>query len=122
MESKSSKPVKMTITYEDGTITDYPVFIAAVASGLMVGGREGDTIFYAPGSEGFSSQGIAHVAATSEVVYGLIIAVKKIINSILEQSPVECLLELMSSASTMGIKTTEEYNDVKFIKKRPSEN
>lgn len=122
MEDKKHCAEKLTVTYGDGHTEDFDVFMAVLASGLMIAGREGDRIFYSAAEEGFSCYSISAIAASSEVVVGLLKSLIELIAHLMEAVSPEMALEVLLALTSLSSGKTQLYLETKTIEKHPEEN
>ena len=108
--------VKLTATYNDGSTEDFDTFIAAVAHGLMLAGKDNDsnTILYTAGKE-FYTQGIAHIGATPDVCAGLIRCMMTLIHSLIDNASPETATNLLAALLSMSSEKTIGYNVHKSV-------
>lgn len=102
-------PIKLTVTYNDHSTEDFDVFIAAVSMDLIPSGKgEDGEILYSAG-ESFSTQSMAHVAATPIIIMGLIKAMTETMEKMIESMPPGMMTEFLEAALTSNSKIVELY-------------
>ncbi|GAI37747.1 unnamed protein product [marine sediment metagenome] len=119
------QPVKLTITYVDGHTEDYSVFMGVAASGIVPAGKADGRLLYMAPEEGFSIELFSSIAATSEVVAGLIDSMIQLLTNCLEgftKEDPESAMEILKAMEGMFTKRTELYHKVEIIKKDISGN
>lgn len=114
--------VKMTITYQDGHTEDFDTFLAAIAIGLTQVGTAEDGCPVYMGEEGFSSRGITHVTASTEVVASLLQVVMDMVGGLLSSCSRNGALKLLLALESMDMKRGDSYSDISEKEIHPKEN
>lgn len=122
---RRERPVKLTITFADGHTKDYNVFMGVAAGGIIPADKiDGRVVYMAP-EEGFSTQGFIAIAATSEIVAGLIKTMVKLLADCIEgfiSNNPENAMEILKAMEGMSTKSTELYRKTQVIRKDISGN
>jgi len=116
------KAEKMTITFADGHTEDFDVFMAVVAVNLLPAGRDGETVCYTAPESGFGTRGITAIAATSEVIIGLIGAVMTSVSRVIECLPPEAAPGLVEALLSLRFTVGEQHTDTKTIIRKSGDN
>jgi len=121
---EKGQPVKLTVTFQDGTAESHEVFIAVAAKGLIIAGKKDGRIYYTADAEHFAVSAICSIAADSVVVAALLEGVTEVIGSIIESASdnPSAILELLRVLRTTGQRKTTLYEDKQIIRKKPEQN
>lgn len=110
--------VKLKVLYSDGSGEDYDVFIAAVADGLIVAGKDDDgSVLYAAG-QGFTTWCMTHIAATPDVSVGLIKALQVMVQSMVDSLPPEIAPSFLEAMISLAGEKRQIYHNSKSIRLR----
>jgi len=121
MKDDEYKATKMTVTFADGHTEEYTIFVAAVAHGLMIEGKHEGEMYYVAPQEGFSVQGIVHIATSVDVVVGLLKAMFELKNTIVKSISARPL-ELLQALALLSSKKVSQYEKSEIIDKKSGEN
>lgn len=111
--------VKLKVIFSDSSEEDYDIFLAAVADGLVVAGKDDDgTILYTAG-EGFSSWGVACISATPEVAVALIQVLQSVVHGMIDSLPLEIAPQFLEAMLTLSSgKKTQLYHESRAARLR----
>lgn len=121
---KKHRAVKVTITFADGHTEDFDTFMASVAYGLIPAGKdeEDGTPFYMAEKGRFQSRSIVHVAASADVLVGLINAFLSTMTSLFKDIGPEEALKLLEAFDSMGHSVAERYGSTRTKRIDPKTN
>ena len=106
--------VKLSVTYSDGSIEDFDIFMASVASGLMPAGRDGDRILYTSG-ENLCVLCLANIAATPEVSAALVKGMMSLVSKFINAMPEEDALDFAQMFVSISNEETMIHNDFRKV-------
>lgn len=110
--------VKLTVTYSDGSTEDFDVFLATVASGLILSGKDEDgDVLYTAGKD-LNTRGIAHITASPEVSVALALTSMRVVERIVDGMPPEAIPSWIEALLSLSSKATELYHVSKTVKLR----